>query len=136
MKNFKNIFIIFAILVFPVVLYYAMKSASAEDPQMTGAAVTANKPQVIDFSSELCLECKHLKAVLDPLEPKYSDKIIFRKIMVNSASPEEQKLMKKYNVSVVPTLVFLNRQGKVVRVTEGSMPKNELEGYLKKLSNG
>ena len=38
--------------------------------------------------------------------------------------------MKKYNVRVVPTLVFINKKGQVIKVTEGAIPKQEIEGYL------
>jgi len=38
--------------------------------------------------------------------------------------------MKKYNVRVVPTLVFINKNGQVVKVTEGAIPKEEIERYI------
>jgi thiol:disulfide interchange protein len=70
-----------------------------------------------------------------PVEQKYKNKVAFVDIDVANRTPETQALMRKYNVRVVPTLVFINKQGQVVKVTEGSMPKQQLEGYLDSISN-
>lgn len=130
-KN-RNLFIILSILIIPLAMYFVLKT-SAEENLGSFAEASASKPVVLDFTSPLCLECKELKKVLEPAEKKYHDKITFKKINVNSTAGNTQSLVKKYNVNVVPTMVFLNKEGKVVKRTEGSMPKAELESYLDKL---
>ena len=130
----KNLWVILAILIIPVVAYY-MAGPRTDKVTYSGFA-SAACPVVYDFSSQMCLECKNLKAVITPLEEDYKNKITFYNVDVNSSDPDNQKLVKKYKVNVVPTLVFIDKNGKVVRRTEGSMPKAELKKYLDELSNG
>ncbi|MDD3012669.1 MAG: thioredoxin family protein [Candidatus Gastranaerophilales bacterium] len=132
MKKHMNLAIIVAIFIIPIMLYYSFKSTD----QDTASIATGLRPTVIDFSSEMCMECRELKKVMDQVEPKYDKKIIFKKIMINSASSEDQKLVKKYEVKVVPTLVYLDKNGKVIKKTEGALPKEELERNFNRLING
>ena len=124
------ILVIFAV---PMILYYGFK-ATPDKNSVSLAQAIGSKPVVIDFSSQLCLECKELAKTLDPIEKNYTNKIVFKKVIINTATPEEEALMKKYKVTVVPTLVFLDKKGNVYKRTEGALPKQELEGYLNQLS--
>jgi len=130
-KHF-NLIAILAIFIVPVIMYYSLHSST----QDTASIATGIKPTVIDFSSEMCLECKELKKVMDQVEPKYDKKIVFKKIMITSANAEDQKLVKKYGVKVVPTLVYLDKNGKVLKKTEGALTKTELERNFNRLING
>lgn len=132
MKKHFNLTIIMAIFIIPVVMYYSFRSTTND----TVSIATGTKPTVIDFSSEMCLECKELKKVMDQVEPKYCKKVVFKKIFVNSASNDEKILIKKYKVNVVPTLVYLDKNGKLVKKTEGSLSKEELERNLNGILNG
>lgn len=135
MRKNNSFFIIFSIIAIPLILYFAFKPASGDNIANLDQAI-GTKPVVIDFSSELCLECKELNKVLTPEEKKYSSKIYFKKLTINSDDKETKDLIKKYNVKVVPTLVFINKQGKVVRTTQGCLPASTLENYLNQLTNG
>lgn len=132
MRKHFNLAIIIAIFVIPVVLYYSLNSTN----QDMASIATGIRPSVIDFSSEMCLECKQLKKVMDQVEPKYSQKINFKKVMVNSAKSEDQALVKKYGVNVVPTLIYLDKNGKQVNKTEGALTKEELERNFNRLIDG
>lgn len=135
MNNKINLLIILAIFILPIILYHSYSSSNNE-AYMNEAKAVMSKPKVMDFSSELCYECKELDKAMKPLEPKYKDKIIFKKIYINTKSAESQKMIKKYAINVVPTLVFINKEGKVVRKVEGSISQQKLEGYLKSLADG
>lgn len=136
MNSKKNLIVILLILIVPLALYYLVKPGGFETPMNIAQAFTAKKPVVLDFSSELCYECKELDKVIKPAMVKYQDKVIFKKVPVNSDNPEYKKLIEKYEISVVPTLVLIDKNGKAVEVVEGSMSEAELEGYLNKLING
>jgi len=136
MKNPRiSLIIILIILIAPVFLYSALKTSSQHETQSI-EAISAQKPTIIDFSSEMCLECKELKKVSDPIVNKYKDKINFVVIMINSGNAENQKLIKKYNVKVVPTLVYIDKNGCVIKKTEGSMSSKEFERNIRKLIDG
>lgn len=133
MSKKLNFFIIAAIFVLPIVFYYLLSPAKTTDYNKMAVA-TQEKPLVIDFASPLCLECKQLAKVLDSVIPKYKAKVDFQKINVNTSS--SQSLINKYKINVVPTLVFVNKSGKVVRKTEGMMTESKLDSYMKSLANG
>lgn len=135
MRKNNSFFIIFSVIAIPLILYFAFKPSSSDNSANLAQAI-GSKPVVLDFSSEMCLECKEFSQILQPEEKKYSNKIFFKNIIINSDDKETKELLKKYNVKVVPTLVFIDKQGKVVRTTEGSIPKSTLENYLNQLENG
>lgn len=135
MNKNKNLIVIFLIFIIPIFMYMVFKNSSQEN-NTNIALANCSKPTVLDFSSEMCLECQKLKGTMDQVQDNYKDKIIFKKISINSNKSADKQLIKKYNITVVPTLVFLNKQGKQVMKTTGSMTKSELEGYLNKLING
>jgi len=69
-----------------------------------------------------------MEPVVDGLEKQYEGKIEFRRINVET-DPEGSKLSAQYNVSAVPTFVFLNMDGSEAarvlgEVPEGTMTKN------------
>lgn len=130
-----NLIIILAILIIPIILYYGLKTVSDKNSAGMGQ-IPASMPVVLDFSSNLCLECSELDKIMDPLKAKYKNKVIFRKIQINSNNPQDQLLIKKYSVKVVPTLVFMNKDKKVIKIIQGIAPKTKLEKYLDKISNG
>lgn len=132
MKKHINLAVILAIFIVPIVMYYSFKSTG----QDTATVAKSMSPMVLDFSSEMCFECQQLKKQMDQVEPKYNKVIMFKKIMINSAKPEDQQLIKKYKIKVVPTLVYIDKNGNVVNKTEGALTKQELERNFNRLLNG
>lgn len=130
MNRKTSLIIILLVFALPVLLYYIVKAPAKDNSSMTALAEAANKPKVLHFSQTMCSECRKLEGYYEPLKQKYQGKVVFVDIDVASGTPESQALMQKYNVRVVPTLVFINRSGQVVKVTEGAIPQEELEGYL------
>lgn len=81
----------------------------------------------------MCLDCKKLSGVFKEVYPKYSDKIALVEVQVQNNDDYTKKLVEKYNVTLVPTLVFLDSKGKKIAKTEGFMEKEKLEKYMKEL---
>lgn len=134
MNNKRNLIVILLILIIPVVFYY-VQQLNGETKSPALEKVIGVKPVVIDFSSKLCLECQQLKATLTPLEEKYKNKIVFKQVNINSNDKETLALVKKYKINVVPTLVFINKSGKTIKIVEGYEEKNRLESNLKSVIN-
>lgn len=132
MNKNLNIFVILAILIIPIFLYSTLKSPDKSNITMAAAG----KPVVLKFTSPLCMECKELEKVMTVIIPKYEDKVVFEKINVNSSDPNVQAKVQKYDVNVVPTMIFINSKGKVVKKTEGSLPEAQLEKILDELIDG
>lgn len=127
----RNLVIILLIIVLPIIAYITLDSHKHKN--MISLAQAGNKPVVMVFSSAMCSECQNLKKVLVVVEPKYKDKIEFVKYDAASSDPNVQSLIKKYNVYLVPTMVFVDKSGNKKDRTEGSMSQAELEKKLKAL---
>ena len=129
MKQKISLFVMTLILVLPMAFYAIFKA-----PQDSAAlAASSGKPTVIEFSSPLCSECQKLKKVLDVVEPKYSHKIIFNKINAARMDRNTMKAVEQYQVNVVPTTIFLDKNGNMVGRAEGAVAQEDLCEYLDNL---
>ncbi len=134
MNKKLNLVIILVILAVPALMYHFAKAPSENNASIAIAGI--NKPVLLQFSSLMCHDCKKLEKEIQPLKIKYQDKVVFRKINVSNRTAEVNQLIKKYNVNVVPTLVFIDKNGTTIKITEGYLPKIKLETYLDRMING
>jgi len=72
-----------------------------------------------------------MKPIVDELKEKYSDRIEFR--ILNVDLPEVESESKKYEVSSIPTFIFLDSSGNKVDQVVGTMAKSEFENKLENL---
>lgn len=131
--KFKNLTIITLIFVLPIVAYMIL---AKPDVSLANKTVSGNKPQIIKFTSLMCLDCKKLGAVMKDVYPKYSDKITLIELQVQNDDDFTKKQVEKYNVTLVPTLIILDAKGKKLNKIEGFVEKEKLEKIMKDLSNG
>src|SRR5574344_284267 len=129
--NWKNFTIIGLIFVIPMLAYAIL---SHTDATMANKASTG-KPQIIKFTSAMCLDCQKLNGVMKQVYPKYSDKLTLIEIHVQENTDYNKEMIRKYNVTLVPTMVFINSKGKKIARTEGFMDKSQLEKRMKDLIN-
>lgn len=127
MKNFSIITLIFVV---PLIAYMILSKPDVSLASKT----TAGKPQVIKFTSLMCLDCKKLSAVMKEVYPKYSNKIALVEIQVQNEDAYTKGQVEKYNVTLVPTLIFINSKGKKVSKIEGFVEKERLDKLMKELN--
>lgn len=99
-------------------------------PPDIAVAATTGMPQMIKFSAPMCSDCQHMAEILHQVQPQYQDKVEFVEISVNQTSPQVKEQIKRYNVKLVPTMIFTNSKGQQIARVEGSIPKEELIKYL------
>ena len=116
----------------------------------------AEKVTIIDFWATWCKPCVNAMPKINSVHEKYKDKGV-KVIGISVDSPRNQakvkplaqslkitypilldsneELLQEFNVSVLPTLVILNAEGKVVFTHEGFTPGDEklLEKEIEKL---
>ncbi len=126
----KSIITILAILIIPVLAFWGLTFSVKSD---SAVAQTKGKAQIIKFSSTMCLECQQVEKIFDELMPKYKDKVDYKEIIVDSRNDMKNKLIEKYSVSLVPTIIMLNSDGSQCKRIEGAIPKEQMEGYIKEL---
>ncbi len=133
----KNWIIALAVLIIPMMTYFVLDKTNSDKAAFEAQAQSSySKPVVIKFASPMCLDCKKIESVMNEVMPAYADKVTYQKINAQSNDANTSALIKKYSVTLVPTLVFLKKDGTVFKRTEGYMPKSELEKILKGLING
>lgn len=83
-------------------------------------------PIILDFGSDYCEPCREMEPVLIELNEEMRDKVIIKKIDVM----EHQDIVENYPVSVIPTQVFYDAEGKPF------VPENpavyQMKGYTSK----
>lgn len=130
--NLKNFSIIALIFIVPLIAYAIM---SHNNSCCAKKVTQTNKPQIIKFTSAMCLDCKKLSEVMKDVYPKYSNKIMLVEIQVQNSDDYTKKQIEKYNVTLVPTLIILNSKGKKLNKFEGFVEKQKLEKLMKDLVN-
>jgi len=128
MKNFSIITLIFVI---PIVAYMIL---SRPDASFASKTSEAGKPQIIKFTSLMCLDCKKLNTVIKEVYPKYNKKISLMEIHVQEEDANTKQQIDKYNVTLVPTLILINSKGKKVNKIEGFVEKEKLDKLMKELN--
>ena len=129
----KNWFIVLLIFILPIGLY-AYLDAKAQSAMMCNAKQTQEiqnpKIKIIKFSSPMCSECKEAAIELDKATKNYKDSVIIEEINVVQTAGKEanytKEAIKKYKVTLVPTLVFINKEGKLVHRQEGAMKSKDI----------
>ena len=104
----KNIIIISLIFAIPLLLYMALTASNSTTAQTTDIG----KPSVIKFTSAMCLDCQTMNKIFKEIFPKYQNKINFTEIQVQDKNSFNDSQIKKYNVTLVPTIILLNSEGK------------------------
>lgn len=125
----KNLIIISLIFALPLIAYWMMTQSNTS----TAKTIEGGKPQVIKFTSAMCLDCQTMNKVFKEIFPKYDGKIIMTEIQVQDNNSFNQEQIKKYNVTLVPTIILLNSKGELVKRLEGEVPKEQMDSYLKGL---
>jgi len=124
----KTIWTIIAILVIPILAFWGLSF----NKNTEAIAQTSGLPQIIKFSSSMCLECKQVEKIFDEIMPQYKDKVEYTSIIVDSRKDMNNALIKKHKIQLVPTVVMINSDGKVCKRIEGAVSKeeyiNDIEG--------
>lgn len=129
----KNWVIALAILILPVVTYFVLEKNSANQAAFEVLA-QADRPTAIKFFSSMCLDCKKLDVVTKEVMPKYADRVNYQAYNVQNNEKGVDVLIKKYGVTLVPTMIFVKKDGSVYKKTEGYLEKQQLEQILNALS--
>lgn len=125
----KNIIIISAIFILPIIAYVVLSSSQS----VSATQRIEGQPQVIKFSSKLCLDCKKIKKGFDELVPEYQNRISITEYNIDGSNKEVNDAITEHNINLVPTIIFINKNGKEVHRTEGFVNKNTLEQYFNEL---
>ncbi len=97
------------------------------------AAAGIAHPRILSFTAAWAEPCKQLKTDLDKVQGQYGTQVDVSSIDVDD--PKNEKIMEQYDVSPIPTVVFLDADGKVVNYFVGYSATDDLDGSVKKVLN-
>lgn len=87
------------------------------------------KVTFIELGSVGCIPCKMMQPIMEEIEKEYGNqvKVIFHDVWTKEGQPYAEK----YRIRVIPTQVFLDKEGNEYYRHEGFFPKEELVKVLK-----
>ena len=88
--------------------------------------LASGKPLVIDFWATWCGPCKRLAPTIEELATEYEGKANIGKCDVE----EDDELAMQFQVSSIPTIVFFNAQGEMVKRLVGLQTKAVLQQQI------
>lgn len=129
MRNKIIILLIFAVplAVFAFLQYTTNNYAANAD---TVQNQSLNKAKIIKFYSPMCSECKKMGEIVGSAMKDYNDSIIYEEINVSEKDNKTKNMIETYKVTVVPTVVFIDKDGKVFEKKEGLIEEVEVRNNL------
>ncbi|MDO9630381.1 MAG: thioredoxin family protein [Humidesulfovibrio sp.] len=129
MPRAQVIGLILVVLVLGLVIGLKTGKRAAGPPVPAPAAANPALPRLVDLGSTTCIPCKKMAPILEELKTELAGKIRveFIDINVNTAAADE------FKINVIPTQVFLDRDGKEVFRHEGFFPKADILAQLGKM---
>jgi len=108
---------ILLLLLIPLVLLYSDdKKVKEKKPIIT----------FIELGSVNCIPCKKMQPIMKSIEEKYGEQI---KVIFYDVWKDDTKA-KEYGIRLIPTQVFLDKNGKEFFRHEGFFPENEIDKLL------
>ena len=107
-------------------------SSSASPPppdELVSLATSAGKPVIADFGLGFCMQCREQSKTLERIRRTYGAKVAVRMVNVG----KEQALTSRYEVELIPTLVFFDAAGKAVLKKVGPMKYDAIRDQLSRM---
>lgn len=92
-------------------------------------ALKSGKPTVLDLGASSCVPCKMMKPIFEELEQEYKGKANILLLEIY----DYKALANKYQVMVIPTQIFFDKDGNQFWRHEGFLSKDEIVRKLKDL---
>ena len=117
------------LLVFGIFAAQPPWASAAPRDELVSLAKSGRKPVIADFGLGFCQQCKKQSETLENIRETYGDKVIIRMVNVG----KEADLTKLYQVEWIPTLVFIDPEGKVVLKKVGPLGYEEIRTQLSRM---
>jgi thioredoxin 1 len=129
MKNTMIRGISFFLLAGVISLSCGAASSKTDETNKNTAATENILVTFVELGSVRCIPCKLMQPVMKAIEKDYAGqvKVVFHDVW----TPEGEPFGQTYKIRVIPTQVFLDKEGREYFRHEGFFPKEELVKILK-----
>jgi len=99
-------------------------NSKADEKNSTAAAEATYLVTFVELGSVRCIPCKMMQPIMKDIEKDYADQVnvVFHDVWTPAGEP----FAASYKIRVIPTQVFLDKEGKEYFRHEGFFPKDEL----------
>ncbi|MBM4175803.1 MAG: thiol:disulfide interchange protein [Ignavibacteria bacterium] len=126
---FKKVFL--TIVVFVGAWFLIPSSANSVVWEEVSEIKFGGQPTIVDFYADWCIPCKELDAITFTDQSVIDESKRFRTLKVdltNTGDEQIQKMMKRFEIVGVPTVIFFNDDGKEIeRITQFVRPAEFLK---------
>jgi thioredoxin 1 len=119
------------IVMMAIVFAFAPAQSSSKKKKPKSVPISA-VPLVtfIELGSVRCIPCKAMQPVMASIEKKYGNQV--KVVFYDVWKPEQEQFGKMYNIRLIPTQVFLDKDGKEFFRHEGFYPEAQIDTLLHK----
>ena len=118
------------LLILAVFLLVNVNQAQSGDVKSEKKETVKPKVTFIELGSVNCIPCKQMVPVMKAIEEKYGDQV--KVVFYDVWTKEEKKYAQQYKIKLIPTQVFLDKNGKEFHRHDGFYPETEIDKILKK----
>jgi thioredoxin 1 len=114
------------------VILHGEAQPQAKSTPRAGQPSDARKPLVtfVELGSVKCVPCRQMQPVMASVEKKYGEQIVV--IFHDVWKPDQRQYAEQYGVRIIPTQVFLDKDGIEFHRHEGFFPETEIDKLLQK----
>ena len=125
----KRIITIVFVIILTLSINISCDSNNKEESINTEKQNQNIKVTFVELGSVRCIPCKKMQPIMDAIEKEYKDqvKVVFHDVWTSEGKP----FASKYKIKLIPTQIFLDREGKEYFRHEGFFPKEEILKILK-----
>lgn len=87
------------------------------------------KPVVVKLGADWCPPCRAMKPIIKELAKEQAGKVIFLDLDIE----QQRDLARRFKISLIPTIIFYDKNGKFKAKKTGFMSKRELLEKIKEL---
>jgi thioredoxin 1 len=84
----------------------------------------------VELGSVKCIPCRQMQPVMKAVEEKYGKQV--NVVFYDVWKDDQREYAEKYGIKVIPTQVFLDKEGKEFFRHEGFFPEAEIDKLLQK----
>lgn len=106
-------------------------SQKTTEAEKTGIENNIEEPLItfVELGSVNCIPCRKMQPVMKAIENKYGGQV--RVIFYDVWKADQRKYASQYGIRLIPTQVFLDKEGREIFRHEGFFPEEEIDIFLR-----